>query len=112
LAHLPGRFDIGDVFLDCSRGQQTLWVVMDGDQMIAAFTSRIYQVPKGRICAIELVGGERLSEWFDQGMALFEKYARHYNCIKIEGHGRPGWGKFVKQHDWHHLAESYEKDLT
>ena len=81
------------------------------DQVIAAFTTRIYEVPQARVCSVEWVGGEQMELWADQAVEIIEDYGRAAGCNKVEGHGRMGWSKLMKKHDWKFLAISHEKDI-
>jgi len=111
LAITPGRWGAGDIFMQSSEGHQGLWVVMKEDQVIAAFTTRIYEVPQARVCSVEWVGGEQMELWADQAVEIIEDYGRAAGCNKVEGHGRMGWSKLMKKHDWKFLAISHEKDI-
>ena len=111
MARAPGRFSGGDLAMLLLEGRQQLWVVRDGETPVAAFTTRIYEVPQSRVFAIEWVGGVRLEEWIDEAIQILEQFARDSGCQKIEGHGRKGWEKILSRHGWHWLAVSFEKDL-
>jgi hypothetical protein len=50
-------------------------------------------------------------DWVDDAIDIIERYAKECGCNKVEGHGRMGWSKFVKNHDWKFLAISHEKDI-
>ena len=109
----PGRWDTMDYFLMLSRGQRSLFIVVDTEEedIISAFTCNIYDTAKSKICAVEYVGGSRLEEWLQEALNIIEKYARQFGCNKIEGHGRKGWEKYLTKYNWKFVAWTLEKDL-
>ena len=109
----PRRFSTGDLFLLLGCGKQLLWIVVDGPErnIIAALTSRVYNLPQGRICSVDWAGGEDHRTWVDEFLRIVEKYAKNMGCDIIEYIGRPGWAKYVEKHGWSRQSVAYEKEL-
>ena len=112
LDRAPGRWQAVDVLIELMADRQVLWGVIEEDKIVAAYTTRVSDVPAGRICTVEWLGGERMYEWIDDAVEMTEAYARDMKCTRIEAHGRKGWKKFLNDHGWKELAVTYDKDLT
>jgi hypothetical protein len=111
LDRAPGRYAPEDIFIALLKGHQTLWVYADGE-IKAAWTTRVYDVPLGRVMAFEWIGGEEVNEWVEEAISIGERYAKDMGCTRIEGHGREGWFRFLQRQGWQRLASSFEKELT
>lgn len=113
LDRAPGRYAAVDVLISLLQGQQALWIAIDekSKTIEAAFTTKIYDVPLGRVCSFEWIGGERMLEWVHEAIDIVEQYALDFKCTRIEGHGRTGWGEFLKDHGWRKFAVSFEKEI-
>ena len=92
-----GRFSASDILREIERGTQSLWVIAEGATVLAGFTSKVYQVPKGRVCSVEWLGGDGMDEWLDGLVSVMEQYARTCGCSRIETHGRRGCGRLLRR---------------
>ena len=109
---MPGRYTTDDVLASIMAGETQLWVAMDGEDMLSACVTRIYATPLSRILGIEWIGGDAVDLWANDGLDLFERFARDNNCAKIEGYCRRGWKKILESKDWTELHTKFEKDLS
>ncbi len=81
----------------CSNDLQ-LWVAFDKQQIECVFVTRICVYPTGwKTFDIWLVGGEKISHWFESAWDLFKEYAKHHKCDSIKGGGRVAWPKVLSK---------------
>jgi hypothetical protein len=92
-------------------GAQCLWIAFEETDIVAAWTTRMYAVPLGKIFSFEWIGGDRMPEWVHRAIELGESMAKDEKCTRIEGHGRDGWGAFLKDHGWRKFASSFEREI-
>jgi hypothetical protein len=69
-----------------------LWIVWapDDREILAAATTRLIEIGKGRVCVITACGGRELERW-KWSIGEIEKYARAEGCIELRLMGRKGW---------------------
>lgn len=69
-----------------------LWVVwaQEDTAILAAATTRLIDISRGRICVITACGGRELERW-KQFIAEIEKFARAEGCVELRMMGRKGW---------------------
>lgn len=71
-------------------GHRQLWVVWNGEAIIAAVMTRIIQLRSCRAVQITAAGGTAVELWKDL-ITLIEDFARNEGCRKVTIEGRPGW---------------------
>lgn len=112
LDRAPGRFKSADIFLLLRSGYQTLWIAVDEPkEILAAFVTRVYDLPQGRITSIDWAGGRDHERWVERFDEVITKYAKDNGSNIVEYSGRPGWGKYLKKSGWENTAVIYEKAL-
>lgn len=92
-----GRWSIDRCYADILSGDLIVWLVIDGDKTIAAFTVRVCQ-SSVKYLVLEDVGGERVCEWAHLVVEKTEQFARAIGCSQITMSGRLGWKKYFKKH--------------
>ena len=108
----PGRIAASDIYIMLLAGEILLWEITDKDnKVIAALTSKVFDLPRGRICCAEWCGGSDMEDWIDELIVKIESYAKDMGCTIIEAHGRQGWKKKLEPHGWRQFQVSYEKHL-
>ena len=108
----PGRVSSSDIYILLLEGKCLLWVVYNDDEkIIAALTTRVLDVSKGRLCIVEWCGGDNMEEWIDDMLLKLEHYANDMSCTIIEAHGRLGWKRILEDHGWRQFSVSYDKVL-
>jgi hypothetical protein len=73
-----------------------LWIVGNGDSVLACATTSLVQHRSGLCCRIVAAGGpgSGLSLWRIH-IADIERYALGEGCVKVKIEGRRGWGKIL-----------------
>jgi len=101
--------DILDGIFD---GTYVLWVVLNDDnKIVAAFTTRLIVYPQRKALALDWVGGTQMKEWEDQLIDTMKRYANELGCSHLEGYGRKGWGRALKQYGFYPEYIAYRMEL-
>ena len=75
-------------------GQMGVWVVEEGDEVLAALVTQVRTYPRKRLLEVPFVGGRGLRLWHAQALAALDEYARKCECSSLLGFDRRGWLKF------------------
>jgi hypothetical protein len=111
-AYSGERTEADDVKTDCLNGSAMLWVAHDDDHETHGFvTGQFINYPGMKVLALQFTGGRRLKSWASDMWNSLESFARDNGCSKIEGAGRIGWLRFMKQFGCTPAFYIYEKDL-
>lgn len=97
-----------DVLTWLEEGHGLLWVVSDGERIVAAATTSIEARRSGKICRVGGCGGVGMDTWL-QHLGAIEDYARGEGCFKVEVEGRKGWVRALHGYQVQHV--SLEKRL-
>jgi hypothetical protein len=113
VATANGKAEVIDVLHGVFDGTYVLWVVLDdGDNVVAAFTTRLIVYPRRRAIALDWIGGGRMKEWSNQLVDVMTRYAKELNCQHLEGYGRKGWSRFFdKRHGVQQEYIAYRMEL-
>jgi len=82
------------------RRLRQLWVVWDGEQVIAAVMTRIIRLKSAddaKACQITAAGGLSVHRWKDL-ISTIEAFAKQEGCRKVTIEGRPGWERLFKSY--------------
>lgn len=99
------------LLVDIERQLLQLWVVMDGSAVRAALITKLINGAKGRICQLDVAGGEGLKEILPLGVGI-ETYARAEHCGKMRVQGRPGWERVLSRFGFERVGVILERELT
>jgi hypothetical protein len=106
------RTEAEDVRKDVESGAAFLWVAHEQDHTTYGFvTGQILNYPGMKVLALQFTGGKKLKSWASDMWNTLESFARDNGCSKIEGAGRIGWLRFMKQFGCTPAFYIYEKDL-
>jgi hypothetical protein len=108
LAHGDGNYALEDVLALVSSGEAQLWVSLDQDGIEAACVTTIVDYPRRKACLILFLGGTRLKHWLEFE-AVIAAWAKAQGCDCLEGYGREGWTKVLK--DWRKTHVVIRKDI-
>lgn len=107
-----GRYELEDLrkMLACEAFQ--LWVIFEPDMnIVAAITSTFTQYPQGKFLSGQFLGGERLDDWKDMFLKVFDQWGRDNDCDFVELTGRAGWSKVLAPNGYRELYRTYQRDL-
>ena len=77
------------VIQDLFRRNRQLWIVSDGESVLAAVLTRIVQLRSCRAVQITACGGHASDRWAHL-ISKIEEFARYEGCSKIQIEGRLG----------------------
>lgn len=86
------------------------WACMDGDRMVLAFTTTIYETPAGKTLEIVAVGGTRLDEWM-WTLDRVAEWGQSLGCKRLLTSGRKGWIKVLSKVGFTTVAYVNERTL-
>jgi hypothetical protein len=95
-----GKCTVDDVRAGIESDVYLLWVVVDGEDIIAAVTTRVIEYPKRNGMAVDWLGGRRMKEWIGMVNDTVSQHARNHGCSHLEAYGRPAWSRFLHPHGW------------
>jgi len=107
----PRRVTIDDVYNATKKGNYLVWTVQENNKIIAVFTTRIIEYPRGNILAVDFAGGDRMKDWIELVLSTLEAHARHNKCVSLEAFGRKGWEKILNKFGCKAAYTTFKKDL-
>ncbi len=89
-----------------------MWVIADEDKkIIGCFTTVLNQYPLTRRMCISCLAGSRLEDWYEEALEIVKRYARDFECSKLECKARKGFRDYAKKTGWTEAAIVYEMPL-
>ena len=112
VATVKDKAELIDILDGIYNDTYVLWVVMDeDDSIVAAFTTRLIIYPQRKALALDWVGGTQMKEWSDDLIETMKRYANELGCSHLEGYGRKGWGRALKQYGFYPEYIAYRMEL-
>lgn len=91
-----GDLDEGNLKQRLRDGNVVALLVCEGAEAVATCIVTVNQLDSGRkVLYIPSLGGERMSEWFEEGLKVLRQMAEQYGCDGIRACGRPGWARQI-----------------
>jgi len=106
-----GRISADTVLQGLISRTHLLWLISSGDELAAAFTTRVARYPLKQMLVIECLGGSRLKEWAAGTTKTLTSFAKDYGLDGIEMFGREGWSRALKPYGWKHSMVVCEIDF-
>jgi hypothetical protein len=85
-----GTSDFDELTQRIWRGQALLWIVWDGERILAAVVTSLTIANDRKLCTIVACGGEQRARWLHL-LEQIEEYARDEGCAAMGIIGRRGW---------------------
>lgn len=89
-----------------SRGNGTLWLMTEGEQIVGLFVTECYDTARGKTCGVPVVYGDLRD--LQIGLDAIMQEARDSGCVRVEGFARDGWIRALQQHGWRPIATVLE----
>lgn len=86
-----GEWEPEDIRNFCIGMDMQLWLVSDGDKIIAAITTEIVNYPRRRHLRIVTLAGSRTNEWLNDAAKIVFDWAKEIGCQGIEAQVRKGF---------------------
>jgi len=80
-----------DTEFEILRGEQLLWIVWDGSEIVAAASTRL----SNGICTFTSCGGKNMRQWV-KFFPQIEEFAEREGC-RLRISGRKGWERILKR---------------
>jgi hypothetical protein len=103
--------DLDDVLNDLRGGSLQLWMVVVNGVLMAAMTTRIVSYPKKKNLLINLIGGYEMDRWMPSALDALKEMAKINGLSGIEGYGRKGWEKILKNTSFVPVFTNYEMEI-
>jgi hypothetical protein len=87
-----GLSDFGSVEQDVKQNLALLWLVWDGEKVMAAAVTQLTTNNGLKVCTIVACGGEHRERWLFL-IGKLEDHARDEGCARVRICGRRGWTK-------------------
>lgn len=100
-----------DVLAMCLHGQMQLWIAEDDDDVHACAIGHVVKFPRAKGCWVLVVGGQAVDNWVHLDAGISE-WARSQGCDFIEGAGRKGWVRLLRDQGYEDAYSIYRKKLT
>lgn len=95
-----------DVLWKCIDKKWQCWVAWSENKIDCVFITYITEYPtKYRSFVIYLVGGSKINDWLVTAWDAFKDYAKENFCGEINGMGRKGWLRKLKEVEENPLEE-------
>ena len=110
LDRADGKFGLYDLISMILSGHMTLWVVLRGEELIAAGITQILRFPKKVICSLPFVGGGNMKLWLGFEPQLME-WAKTQGASELEGYDvRAGsfMSRWAKRSPWLRTLTGWE----
>lgn len=107
----PGDVTMTALFAEVFQGRRTLWLVLDGEKLLAiAMTSiRTVDATGQRIAKLHDLAGRDVLRFAAPLCTALETWADENNCPVKEIEGRRGWEPLLKRFDYAPYAVLYRK---
>ena len=101
LALSGGRENLSTVWHRLATGEYQLWMCFDDENNVEGVeVTRIEQYPLNKMLNLIFTGGTNLENWHEELVEALEVFAKANGCAGLEGVGRLGWQRFLKNYGW------------
>lgn len=105
----PGHYRSIDILDRIIQGVEQLWGIFDEElHLITAFTTRIDNYPLSKRLVISCLGGEKVSEWYEEMFEILKRFAKDQGCSYIEMNGRRGWEFYANKTRWKEVYSTFQ----
>lgn len=95
LKHSNGEYLSNDILDLIISRQIHLWCVVDGKEIVAAYTTQLRIYPQLKTLLVLTIGGSGLFKWGRLVEDSLYQFAKLQNCSILEVYGRKGWGRLL-----------------
>lgn len=91
LEHSSGEIAPADIKMLCKDRIAQLWLINEGERVVAACTTEIAIHPQCKHCRICTVAGSKAPEWSGLLFDTIGKWAKEHDCVAISASVRKGY---------------------
>lgn len=111
LEHTTGEWLPSDIKMFCKDRGMQLWLVSEGDRVIAAATTELVKYPQKQHCRIVTLAGSKAPEWTGLAGEIIRLWAIENGCSAIEAFVRKGYVPILAQYGFKHRYSSVIKEI-
>lgn len=100
-----------DILALLLRGDMHLFIAEENDDVHACAVAHLALFPRAKGCWVLVVGGDAVENWVHLDAGISE-WARSQGCAFIEGAGRKGWVRLLRDQGYEDAFSIYRKKLT
>ncbi|MCC6779765.1 MAG: hypothetical protein IT537_24555 [Hyphomicrobiales bacterium] len=90
-----GLHDLAGAEQAVRSGAALIWIVWDGESIVAALTTELHRINGRKLCFIAALGGNERRRWLHL-IADVESWARAEGCVAMIVMGRLGWQRELR----------------
>ena len=112
IARAQGDWQADDVHAALLARDLQLWLWLNDDGIAtAAGVTTIDVRPRRAVCVVMFLGGRDRSSWQEEALDTITTWARAEGCTAIEGHGRPGWLRVLRNTAWRTTTHTLRQEF-
>lgn len=111
LDHTRGEFAPEDIKAYCKDRIIQLWLVSEGERIIAAATTEIVTYPQKKHCRVVTLAGSRAVEWTPLLDVVLTEWAKEQGCDAMEAFVRKGYVSVLANYGYKHMYSAVFKEL-
>jgi hypothetical protein len=112
LDHANGEFTPADLCQLCKDQSCQLWLVAEGDKIVAAMVTELVSYPRKRHCRFVTLAGSKAPEWTALADTIIGNWAREQGCVALEAFVRKGYVPVLAKHGFKHKYSAIFKELS
>lgn len=113
LDHTRGEYTADDVRAYCKDRILQLWLVSEGERVVAAATTEIIIYPRMKHCRVATLGGSKAVEWLELLLETIAAWGKEQGCESMEAFVRRGFVPILTKepHNWKHMYSAVFKPI-
>lgn len=112
LDHTRNEFLPEDIKAYCKDKVIQLWLVSEGERVVAAATTEIIVYPQAKHCRVVTLGGSKAVEWTELLLSVvLNDWAKEQGCTAMEAFVRRGYVKILADYGYKHMYSAVFRDV-
>lgn len=111
LDHTRGEFTPEDIKLFCKDRVIQLWLVSEGERIIAAATTEVVTFPREKQCRVVTVAGSKAVEWTQLLVKVLNDWAKEQGCTAMHAFVRKGYVSILANYGFKHMYSTVFRDV-
>lgn len=111
LDHTSGEFLVEDLKRFCKDNYVQLWLVAEGNRVVAAVTTEVVVYPQRKHLRVITLAGSKAPEWTGQVDTILNDWARSQGCNAMEAFVRKGYVPILAKHGYKFKYSTVVKDV-
>jgi hypothetical protein len=112
LDHTSGEWGVQDLRKFCEENKLQLWLVAEGDRVVAALTTELVNYPHRKHCRIVTLAGAKAPLWTPVADTIVSNWALAQGCDALEAFVRKGYVPVLAKYGFQHKYSVIAKDIN